>query len=96
LTLVIVAAVYFVVRRGRGNWLSLVSQINVQVTESYSNKWAPMPSFLTNKSDEVNFRIQVLGIVALAGGVAQWTSEPPQEQKARVRIPLVYKVIGKT
>jgi hypothetical protein len=30
------------------------------------------------------------------GGVAQWTSNAPQEQKTRVQIPPGYKVLGKS
>jgi hypothetical protein len=29
------------------------------------------------------------------GGVAQWTSHPPQEQKTRVRIPPGYKIFSR-
>jgi hypothetical protein len=49
-----------------------------------------------NKFSVISTYITKNRIVALDGGVAQWTSHPPQEQKTRVPIPPGCKDFGQT
>jgi hypothetical protein len=46
---------------------------------------------LTKRVHILQFKVNVFQL-ALDGGVAQWASHPPQEQKTRVRVPPGCKV----